>query len=412
MSEEETQEQEEEEREENQNEEESSSELKDELNELKEEVGEPQGEIEEDRDFSAEIMELKRRMDRTEKEMKAVTEALKSTLLDIRTFLTEMDNPFNLLRSMGVDKLVSKAVEQVEEEFNKARREEAKKRAAKTDLKPKEKVIAVQNLPAGATATMTEEATAPVRVPEQPEKKMSVSSESSATPTASQSPATPLPSVSPTPSKTQASLHKSMLSEPTMHPEASRITAVPRKSYMEPVSVERASWMKPTKHGSKLERQLPATDALEVTRPLSESQLKVPFQISSTAFSNEDYYEAYVTLVAGLLFLRLGEKGANEMLSECVRKGWASAKVIGDIIDTIRILKLYKRGANDKARITYLNIDLEDKMLLASLLKKLDKPVIEWREPTHILLLLSLLKTLTWLLSKGEELKKNSRKGS
>jgi hypothetical protein len=38
-----------------------------------------------------------------------------------------------------------------------------------------------------------------------------------------------------------------------------------------------------------------------------------------------------------------------------------------------------------------MNNEMEDKILLTSLLKNLDKPVSEWTEPTHLFLLLALV---------------------
>ena len=83
-----------------------------------------------DNDVTADMVELKNRMDKADQEMRAMTEAMKSTLLDVRTLMQDMDNPFNMLRDMGVDKLVNVAVESVEDEVNKQKREEAKKRLA------------------------------------------------------------------------------------------------------------------------------------------------------------------------------------------------------------------------------------------------------------------------------------------
>ena len=77
---------------------------------------------------SIEVGDLKKRIERSEREMKAMSEAMKTTLIDVRSMLQEFDNPFNLLKDMGVDKLVNKAVEEVESGVNKAKRDEAMKR--------------------------------------------------------------------------------------------------------------------------------------------------------------------------------------------------------------------------------------------------------------------------------------------
>lgn len=77
---------------------------------------------------SVELSELRKRIDRSEKETRAMSEAMKTTLIDVRSMLQEFDNPFNLLKEMGVDKLVNKAVAEVENGVNKAKRDEAMKR--------------------------------------------------------------------------------------------------------------------------------------------------------------------------------------------------------------------------------------------------------------------------------------------
>ena len=102
--------------------------LKSELSALSTDLGDDVPEVE--ADVSTEMMDLKRRMDKSDQEMRAMTEAMKSTLLDVRALMQDMDNPFNMLREMGVDKLVNKAVETVEDEVMKQKREDAKKRMA------------------------------------------------------------------------------------------------------------------------------------------------------------------------------------------------------------------------------------------------------------------------------------------
>jgi hypothetical protein len=107
----------------------------------------------------------------------------------------------------------------------------------------------------------------------------------------------------------------------------------------------------------------------------------------------EVYYEAYVSLVADYLVLRFGEKGAEEILLEGMYKGWASPRVVRDIMDhTATNYKVKdKRSIPLPLGIGQMNSDMEDKILLTSLLKNLDKPVSEWTEPTHLFLLLALV---------------------
>ncbi|MBN2335514.1 hypothetical protein JXL21_08125 [Candidatus Bathyarchaeota archaeon] len=111
----------------------------------------------------------------------------------------------------------------------------------------------------------------------------------------------------------------------------------------------------------------------------------------------EVYYEAYISLVADYLVLRIGEKGAEEVLLEGMYKGWASPKVVRDIMDHISTSAktMNRRGSGLPNGLPYgmgmVNSDLEDKILLTSLLKNLDKPASEWTEPTHLFLLLALV---------------------
>ncbi|MCD6530178.1 hypothetical protein J7L06_07855 [Candidatus Bathyarchaeota archaeon] len=324
-----------------------SLELKEELSELGSQVEERE---EEERDLSTDIMELKRRMNRTEKEISAVTEALKSTLLDIRSFLTEMDNPFNLLRSMGVDKLVSKAMERVEEEVEKAKREEAKKRIAKKDDERPKNVIEVH-----ATPTETTEV-----------KRESVQAGEKQT------------------------VERSFPHLREVYGGIQSQQVIDKETYRRFLDQEATG--KPIKFGSVKEQ--------------GKSELEETYEKPTLKLAKEDYYEIYVNTVAGLLFLRLGERGSREILSEYIRKGWASPKTILDILDSIRITSTYAQENGFNANYLDVNIDLEDKMLLTSVLKKLAKPFDQCREEIYIPLLLFVLKTLTWLLSKRDKKRK------
>ena len=82
-----------------------------------------------------------------------------------------------------------------------------------------------------------------------------------------------------------------------------------------------------------------------------------------------------------------------EVLLEGMYKGWASPKVVRDIMDHISTsAKTMNRGGNGLPYgLGSVNSDLEDKILLTSLLKNLDKPASEWTEPTHLFLLLALV---------------------
>jgi hypothetical protein len=109
--------------------------------------------------------------------------------------------------------------------------------------------------------------------------------------------------------------------------------------------------------------------------------------------SGEVYYEAYISLVADYLVLRFGEKGSEEILLEGMYKEWASPKVVRDIMDHLstNAKTIDRRSADPSIGLGALNSDLEDKILLTSLLRNLDKPASEWTEPTHMFLLLALV---------------------
>jgi hypothetical protein len=83
-------------------------------------------------DYTDDFVELRKRLDKSDRELKALSDAMKSTLVDVRTLVQDMDNPFTLLKDMGVDNLVNKAVEGVENEMNKSKRDEAVKRMTKS----------------------------------------------------------------------------------------------------------------------------------------------------------------------------------------------------------------------------------------------------------------------------------------
>ena len=92
-----------------------------------------EGNLDTTTDVSADLVEMKNRMDKSDQEMRAMTDAMKSTLLDVRTLMQDMDNPFAMLRDMGVDRLVNKAVETVEDEVNQKKNEDAKNKMAGLD---------------------------------------------------------------------------------------------------------------------------------------------------------------------------------------------------------------------------------------------------------------------------------------
>lgn len=348
---------------------ESSLELETEL----EDMGDLDVDLDLNNDISADMVELKNRMDKADQEMRAMTEAMKSTLLDVRTLMQDMDNPFNMLRDMGVDKLVNVAVETVEDEVNKKKREEAKKRLAGTEEDENDPVVVTVE---GSTTSnpgslvssgyqkpvsgVESQAMSPVVSEEMPETIEQVASEA--------------------PSQGGVSKAK---------PPA----AVSQMGSMGGGSAEMPHFEERMAQNEAAMNQIAGT-VNELAKAIKESNRRKPsFNLPSLNSINgisetSDYYEAYVNLIADYLQIRLGDKGSEEILLEGMYKEWASPKVVRDIMDKLSSSK--KQNKKEAAMLVGLS-DVEDKMLITSLLRNLDKPVSEWGESTHLFLLLALV---------------------
>ncbi len=303
-------------------------------------------------DLSNDLLELKNRMDKTDQEMRAMTQAMKSTLLDVRALMQDMDNPFKMLRDMGVDKLVDKAVEVVEDEVNKQKREEAKKRMA------------------GA-----EENVKPVAVQVSGQQGLSMRDEG-------------LESLSP---EADGGAPKRDASPPVSPPsgvgvvEEPRGEVVARGSTSVPPQIEQ--WMAQTE--ASLKR---LSDALaKVTHGLEEAvsrSSRAEPAWGGRELGGSDYYEAYVNLVADYLRLRLGVKGAESVLLEGMYREWASPKVVRDIME--KMTAINKFSSRGLASLDLGN-GVEDRLLFTALLRNLDKPISTWGESTILFLLLALV---------------------
>jgi len=368
----------------------SSMELESEL----ENMGDLDMELDLDNDVTADMVELKNRMDKADQEMRAMTEAMKSTLLDVRTLMQDMDNPFNMLRDMGVDKLVNVAVESVEEEVNKQKREEAKKRLAGTEGGEKDPVVV--NIEGSAAPSPSVQAS-PVSTP-------SVQSSASSTPSVQASPEY---------SGIRGSI-ESQVEAPVVQ-DIPQSVSTPSKIVSQPNSLGGQAQSVPSttstvgliNGGSQGmsyfdERMVHTEEAInqiagtvnELAKAVRESNRRRPSIQSSILASTggyaetSDYYEAYVSLIADYLRIRLGEKGSEEILLEGMYKEWASPKVVRDIMDKLSSSK--KQGKKNTSPLVGLS-DVEDKMLITSLLRNLDRPVSEWGESTHLFMLLALV---------------------
>jgi len=377
--------------------------LKSELNALKTDLDD--GLSADEPDMSNDMLDLKRRMDKADQEMRAMTEAMKSTLLDVRALMQDMDNPFNMLRDMGVDKLVNKAVETVEDEVNKQKREEAKKRMADGGRDSGRPVMA-QLAGSATSAPASAGLGAPIGQPM----------------------ASPLPQMDPQYSAHAPQGGAPQFSAPTsgyggsqssqgpasaQRPESSYGGAMSSieenvQSLMKRVTVTEQAVPMILKRMSRTEEAVGELNdtVLELIdnlkgerrrtrreRPRDPDRFSFEPGADESKNTGEVYYEAYVSLVADYLVLRFGEKGAEEILLEGMYKGWASPRVVRDIMDhTATNYKVKdRRSLPLPLGIGQMNSDLEDKILLTSLLKNLDKPVAEWTEPTHLFLLLALV---------------------
>jgi hypothetical protein len=317
-------------------------------------------------EVSADMVELKNRMDKADQEIRAMTAAMKSTLLDVRTLMQDMDNPFNMLRDMGVDKLVTVAVETVEDEVNaRAGAEEAVndpvvvsvERASTSN--PSAPVASNYIEPRGGFVNQTQ---APViNDYEQP-----VSTSCGAKPR----PASPA---------VQGAQYV-----PSAQNPVESITGG---------STDMAYFDERMAQTEEAVNQI-AGSVNELAKAIRESNKRKPINqpqyqnLSENFVEGSDYYEAYVSLIADYLQIRLGEKGSEEVLLEGMYKEWASPKVVRDIMDKLSSSK--KQGKKTTTSLDGLS-DVEDKMLITSLLRNLNKPVSEWGESTHLFLLLALV---------------------
>ena len=371
--------------------------LKSELNALKSDLGDTESSGD-DSDVTNDMVDLKRRMDKADQEMRSMTEAMKSTLLDVRALMQDMDNPFNMLRDMGVDKLVNKAVETVEDEVNKQKREEAKKRMAGDGRE--HEAMAAQMVGQAASAPMSAGyATGPSMAPPMAPQMASPSPQAGIPLGSPQTSNTNSPqnAARPTPSYGEPAINDSQPQgygpqSPSYGGGSTQIeenvnSLMKRVARTEEAVGELSDSVQELIDDLKGERRRGRGE-----RSRRSSSYSFSLDADEAKNPGEVYYEAYVSLVADYLVLRFGEKGSEEILLEGMYKGWASPRVVRDIMDhTASTSKTKDRRAPLPFGIGDMNNEMEDKILLTSLLKNLDKPVSEWTEPTHLFLLLALV---------------------
>jgi len=398
------------------------------------------GSLDTSTDVSADMVDLKNRMDISDQEMRAMTEAMKSTLLDVRTLMQDMDNPFNMLRDMGVDKLVNKAVETVEDEVNKQKNEDAKKRMA-GDEDDDQSPMAVKV--DGSTASSPGHvASAAPRVEAPLHRAVAPTQQAVATPIPAQgssvsqagaipisAPVSPTPQAGVTPISALGSptpqagvtpiaapglpVSQSVPSTPVQGSTAGGVSQVPVSGgqaqesisgVTQATGIEGAVHSAPSSMGhasvapqySYMEDRMVQTEATvgQIASTVGElvKALKAPSRqtrpvapgLGLGISDSEDYYDVYVSLVSEYMYLRLGDRGAEELLLEGMYKEWASPHVVRDIMDKMSSKKRRSKPVSAKD-------DIEDRMLITTLLRNLDKPVSNWGASAHLFLLMALV---------------------
>lgn len=320
-------------------------------------------------DVSAEMSELKRRMNKSEVELKAMTDAMKGTLLDLRTLMQDVDNPFNLLRNMGVDKLVNGAVEQVEDELNKAKREEAKKRMAE---EPKDPEMGFGKAPVVIGSPFHEAQLTPQAAP----------------PMGAQ------------PSQYPQSMPQTMM--PTMQALPMEVTQIKERMgrnevVLKELTVTLSTLIDDLKEivANQSKKDGEDDEALyDIPRGRGRKQSLPLLDDPDENGGGGVYYEAFVSLIGEYLVLRFGQVQSQQILMEGLYKGWASPKAVRDVIDAVRSKprKLEEPEPTlDFGTSYFSNVKVEDKILITTLVKNLDKPLSPQEEPSQLFLLLALV---------------------
>ena len=332
--------------------------LKNELAQIKEDVeiatqGEEGEEEFDDSELIDDVMDLKRRVNGIEKELKEVTGVLKKTIMDVRTLISEMDNPFNFLRSIGVDKLVEKAMETAEEEIQKAKKESMKERMKKAlSGEEEKKPIVTPVLPANVNV---EANTRPQ--PQQPAVTQYTTPQSPP-----QQPVMPAYNVAMNGNGVQAK----GLPAQNMPLPSLRSLGIP---FMSP--------NKPSRRGSGSQLPLPQT--------------KVPLERSYIDGALEGRMPlSRLFIVATYILLRFGEERADKILSQYVREGWVSREIANGILDIVRLLSEHSETLQLQSALNAKGgVDVEDHILVITLLNMLDDRDNSWLD---LLLAITLLR--------------------
>ena len=346
---------------------EAVDEIKNELAQIKEEVEglEPEEEeYEEDSELIDDVMDLKRRVGSIEKELKEVTGALKKTIMDVRTLISEMDNPFNFLRSIGVDKLVEKAMETAEEEFKKAKRESMKERMKKA-LNDEEKEDKAKNI------VVTTPSNVKVSAPTPSQVQNTVPA-----------PLTNIPSNNVANNGNRAYVHMGTLPRTTRN----NVTQFEGHPQSLPYLPFGASFLLARDNITRLSNanypQYPSHGNMH------------PYDIyrsfKANLFMDERIPLSRLFIVATYVLLRFGEDRADKILSQYVREGWVSREVANRVIEIIRLLSEHSESLQLQSALNAKSgVDVEDHILVITLLNMLNSNENSWLD---LLLAITLLR--------------------
>ncbi len=319
------------------------NELKEELTELVEGLEE---EEENEEDLIEDLTDLKHRVNLMEKEMKDLSQALKQTVLDVRSLISEMDNPFNYLRSIGVDKLVEKALENAEEELNKAKKEAIKDRIKKKLNNEEEK----QTAPAALLPTM-------LTPPE---------------------PVEPSLELKPLVNEQVATNAETMTTENTpgnSNIQVNQTIPLNQKTFKRQISPSQAPTVAKSDLSAKHEARPSLNQATSVNRSITR-----------------------VLIAAAYLLIKIGEEDAEKLLGQYVMKGWIRPDTAKEVLDAMHVLASHSEKLQFRREIEEDGeIGIDDHLLIVTLLNSLDGENSEWSD-TLLTLLLARVGLLTPLL--------------
>jgi len=331
--------------------------LKNELSSLQKEIEGvmKKAESTEDKATLGEIMDLKRRVDLMEKEFKKLSEALKNTLVDVRSLVTELDNPFNILRSIGVDKLLEKVMERAEEEISKAKKEELSKRVAKKALGENEKdkkpplIVGISPSPTGTILTSSPKESRTITKVEKAQSAEAVS-------------------------KNKQDISHLKVEK---HDEAGKEEAKREVGRISHTIIS----------------QKPIASTFSSSFPEYKLQKSIQYKRSESPQNNLTSLKVddlpRVFLVASYLLTNLGINNAISLLSEYVSRNWISTETMSSIVNVMNMLVSYspelKSYENNSTSLSF-----EDHIFIISLLKALEDPNND-RDLIFMLLLSKLL---------------------